>query len=116
MATEVFRLFGSILLDTSETDKSLAKTEKSGKNLASTLASGAKTVVAAGAAIGAAATAAGTAIYGIAKSAAGTTDEIDKMMNKKSGMLGISGVTSDNQEIERLSKEGNERCRLVEQM
>lgn len=86
MATEVFRLFGSILLDTSETDKSLAKTEKSGKNLASTLASGAKTVVAAGAAIGAAATAAGTAIYGIAKSAAGTTDEIDKMSQK----IGIS--------------------------
>ena len=45
-----------------------------------------------------------------------TADEIDKMMNKKSGMLGISGVTSDNQEIERLSKEGNERCRLVEKM
>lgn len=86
MATEIFRLFGSILLDTSETDKSLAKTEKSGKNLASTLASGAKTVVAAGAAIGAAATAAGTAIYGIAKSAAGTTDEIDKMSQK----IGIS--------------------------
>lgn len=86
MATEIFRLFGSILLDTSETDKSLAKTEKSGKNLASTLASGAKTVVAAGAAIGAAATAAGAAIYGIAKSAAGTTDEIDKMSQK----IGIS--------------------------
>lgn len=45
-----------------------------------------------------------------------TADEIDKMMNKKSGMLGVSGVTSDNQEIERLSKEGNERCRLVEKM
>ena len=86
MATEIFRLFGSILLDTSETDKSLAKTEKSGKNLASTLASGAKTVVAAGAAIGAAATAAGAAIYGIAKDAAGTTDEIDKMSQK----IGIS--------------------------
>lgn len=86
MATEVFRLFGSILLDTSETDKSLAKTEKSGKKLASTLASGAKTVVAAGAAIGAAATAAGAAIYGIAKDAAGTTDEIDKMSQK----IGIS--------------------------
>ena len=45
-----------------------------------------------------------------------TADEIDKMMNKKSGMLGVSCVTSDNQEIERLSKEGNERCRLVEKM
>lgn len=86
MATEVFRLFGSILLDTSETGQEPCKNRKSGKNLASTLASGAKTVVAAGAAIGAAATAAGTAIYGIAKSAAGTTDEIDKMSQK----IGIS--------------------------
>ena len=40
-------------------------------------------------------------------------DGIDKMMNKKSGMLGVSGITSDNQEIGRLAAEGNERCRLT---
>jgi acetate kinase len=35
------------------------------------------------------------------------------MMNKKSGMLGVTGVTSDNQEITRMSEEGNERAQLV---
>ena len=45
-----------------------------------------------------------------------TADEIDKMMNKKSGMLGVSGVTSDNVEISRLADEGNERCVLIQNM
>ena len=45
-----------------------------------------------------------------------TADEIDKMMNKKSGMLGISGVTSDNQEIGKLAESGNARAILAEQM
>ena len=45
-----------------------------------------------------------------------TADDIDKMMNKKSGMLGISGKTSDNQEIERLAKGGDERAALCEKM
>ena len=45
-----------------------------------------------------------------------TADEIDKMMNKKSGMLGVSGVTSDNQEILRMAAEGNERAQLVVNM
>ena len=45
-----------------------------------------------------------------------TADEIDKMMNKKSGMLGVSGVTSDNQDITRMAAEGNERAQLVVNM
>ena len=45
-----------------------------------------------------------------------TADDIDKMMNKKSGMLGVSGKTSDNQEIERLAKNGDERAILCEKM
>jgi len=45
-----------------------------------------------------------------------TADDIDKMMNKKSGMLGVSGITSDNQEIGLRSAEGDGRCRLVEKM
>ena len=45
-----------------------------------------------------------------------TADEIDKMMNKKSGMLGVSGISSDNQEITKGAREGNERCQLVEKM
>ena len=43
-------------------------------------------------------------------------DDIDKMMNKKSGMLGVSGISSDNQEIDRASREGNERAKLVKRM
>ena len=45
-----------------------------------------------------------------------TADDIDKMMNKKSGMLGISGKTSDNQEIGRLAESGDARAILCEQM
>ena len=45
-----------------------------------------------------------------------TADDIDKMMNKKSGMLGISGKTSDNQEIERLARSGDHRAILCEDM
>lgn len=45
-----------------------------------------------------------------------TADEIDKMMNKKSGMLGVSGKTSDNQEIGKLAEAGDERAILCEKM
>lgn len=45
-----------------------------------------------------------------------TADEIDRMMNKKSGMLGVTGVTSDNVEIEKMAREGNARAQLVEKM
>ncbi len=45
-----------------------------------------------------------------------TADDIDKILNKKSGMLGVSEITSDNQEILKLMDEGNERCTLVKNM
>ncbi len=45
-----------------------------------------------------------------------TADDIDKMMNKKSGMLGISGKTSDNQEIGKLAAAGDARSQLVVDM
>ena len=45
-----------------------------------------------------------------------TADDIDKMMNKKSGMLGVSGKTSDNQEIGKLAQAGDERAILCEKM
>ena len=45
-----------------------------------------------------------------------TADDIDKMMNKKSGMLGISGKTSDNQEIGHLAAAGDKRAILCEDM
>ena len=44
-----------------------------------------------------------------------TPDEVDTVMNKKSGMLGLTG-TSDNRTIEGRAKEGDERAQLVESM
>lgn len=42
-------------------------------------------------------------------------DEVDTLMNKKSGMLGLCG-TSDNRTIEARAKEGDERAKLIESM
>ncbi len=40
-------------------------------------------------------------------------DEIDQYINKKSGVLGVSGVSSDFRDIEKAAKEGNERAQLA---
>ncbi len=45
-----------------------------------------------------------------------TADEVDHMMNKKSGMLGVSQVTSDNRDIGDGARAGNKRFQLVENM
>ena len=45
-----------------------------------------------------------------------TADDIDKMMNKKSGMLGVSEGISDNQEICKRADAGDERCILIQNM
>lgn len=42
-----------------------------------------------------------------------TPQEIDTIMNKKSGVLGISGVSSDFRDIESAMKDGNERAKLA---
>jgi acetate kinase len=40
-------------------------------------------------------------------------DEINTVLNKKSGLLGISGVSNDNRELEQAEKAGNERAGLA---
>lgn len=45
-----------------------------------------------------------------------SASEIMNDLNKKSGFLGISGVSSDSRDIENGIKEGNERCILAEEM
>lgn len=45
-----------------------------------------------------------------------TPDQIDHIMNKKSGMLGVSQVTSDNRDIEEGARNGNKRYQLIESM
>ncbi len=42
--------------------------------------------------------------------------DIDTMINKKSGILGVSQVTSDNRDIEEGARNGNERYKLIENM
>jgi len=38
---------------------------------------------------------------------------VDDIINKKSGLLGISGVSNDMRDIETHAEEGDERCRLA---
>ena len=45
-----------------------------------------------------------------------TYQELDNVINKQSGLLGISGVSSDSRDIEFGIKEGNERCILAQKM
>ena len=45
-----------------------------------------------------------------------TAKEVDTILNKKSGILGVTQVTSDNRDIEQGAKEGNKRYQLVESM
>lgn len=40
-------------------------------------------------------------------------DEIDDLINKKSGVFGISGVSSDFRDLDAAAKEGNERAQLA---
>ncbi len=42
-----------------------------------------------------------------------TTEELDHMMNKESGVLGISGVSSDFRDLEASAEEGNKRAQLA---
>ena len=42
-----------------------------------------------------------------------TPDEMSNFMNKKCGLLGVSGVSSDSREIEEGIKQGNKRCQLA---
>ena len=42
-----------------------------------------------------------------------TTDEIDTYLNKKSGVLGLSGLSSDFRDLEDAADKGNERAKLA---
>ncbi|MBW1225726.1 acetate kinase, partial [Escherichia coli] len=42
-----------------------------------------------------------------------TGHELDQILNKKSGLLGISGVSSDMRDVEKAAREGNNRAQLA---
>lgn len=79
---ELFRLFGSVLIDNDEAIDALKKTNKEGEGVGSKLKKMGGVALKAGAAVGAAAVAGGAALYGMATKAAGATDRIDKMSQK----------------------------------
>lgn len=86
MALEIFKLVGSIMVDNTEADKSLSKTDSKAQTFAKNLASGIGTVAKWGAGIVAAAGAGAAALYGVATKSAEASDRIDKMSQK----IGIS--------------------------
>ncbi len=42
-----------------------------------------------------------------------SVDEMYDIFNKKSGFLGVSGVSNDTRDVEKAAAEGNERCQLA---
>ena len=86
MALEIFKLVGSIFVDSDAADKSLHKTDDKAKGVGSTLANGIKTAGKWGAAIIGGASAAVGAITSFASKTSDAADEIDKMSQR----LGIS--------------------------
>lgn len=42
-----------------------------------------------------------------------TADEMNELLNKESGVLGISGISSDFRDLEEAAEEGNERAQLA---
>ena len=54
-----------------------------------------------------------TVVYYMMKKLGCTPEEMETYLNKKSGMAGISGVSSDSRDVENAMKEGNERAKLT---
>ena len=54
-----------------------------------------------------------TIVYYMEKKLGCTPDEMETYLNKKSGMVGISGISSDARDVEAALKEGNERAKLT---
>lgn len=84
--TEIFRLFGSIFIDSSQAEESLGKTDDKAKEVQDTLASTVKKAATWATGTAAAITAATVAVFKVADSVAAVGDEIDKQSQK----LGIS--------------------------
>jgi hypothetical protein len=83
---ELFKLFGSIMVDSDKADSSLSKIDGKAQGVASTLGKGIATAAKFGVALGAAAAAGGAALFGMATKAAESTDRIDKLSQK----IGVS--------------------------
>lgn len=78
MALEIFKLVGSIFIDTDKANDSLQKTDKKAASVAEGLGKAGKVAAGAAAAIGTAVIGAGTAMVGMANDASEVADEVDK--------------------------------------
>src|SRR5690606_3647300 len=83
---EIFRLFGSIFINSDEAEKSISKTEEKAEGVGSKLGSMIGTAAKWGTAIVGGATVAAGALMGVATKTAATTDRIDKLSQK----IGVS--------------------------
>ena len=57
-----------------------------------------------------------TVVFYMMKKLECTPDEMDTFLNKRSGMLGVSGISSDARDIQAAVDEGNERAILTTQL
>lgn len=83
---EIFKLFGTIMVNSSDAEKSISNTGEKAEGLAAKLGKGITTAAKWGAGIAAGATAAAGAMLGVANKSAEAADEIDKMSQK----IGVS--------------------------
>lgn len=114
---EIFKLFGSIFVDTNDADEKIEKTDKKGQGFGSTLAKGIGTAAKWGAAIVAAAGIAGGALLGVANSSAEYADKFDKAslrtgievenLQRLEYAAGQSGVSLES--VEKSAKKLNDR-------
>ena len=91
MALEIFRLVGSVFVDTDKAEESLKKTDKTAGGLGNTLVNGAKTVGKFAVGFAGAATAAGGALMAIAE----TTREYREEQGKLQAAFQTSGFTAE---------------------
>lgn len=82
----IFKLVGTVFVDTDAANQSLQKTDKQVGNVGASFLNGVKKVGKFAVALGAATAAGAAALYGVSTKAAETTDRIDKMSQK----IGIS--------------------------
>ena len=57
-----------------------------------------------------------SAVLYIMKKENKTPDEMDELLNKKSGILGVSGLSSDDRDVKAAAAQGNQRAKLARGM
>lgn len=92
---EIFKLFGSIFVDTDAADKSMQKTEKNVENIATKLTNGVKTAAKWGAGITNAAVGVVTAVSGAFVVATETTRDYRNEITKLETAFGSAGFSAD---------------------